>query len=438
MQLIADLHIHSRFSRACSKNLTLENIAKYCQIKGVNIVATGDFTHPQWFKEIRENLIEKEQGLYILKNNKNKKSTRFICATEISCIYTRDNKCRRLHICVLAPNLKAVEKINNSLIQAGCNLKSDGRPIIGMDVRDLARICLEADEKCMIIPAHIWTPWFAMFGSKSGFDNIQECWGEYSDKIFAIETGISSDPVDAWRIKNLDNITIISNSDAHGLPSIGREANVFEIDERKLSYNNICEIIKSGNKNNFLYTIEFYPEEGRYHIDGHRECKFSCEPKESKKLKNICPVCKKPLVIGVMNRVDELAEPDRPADYFNKNRTPFKKLIELDKIIADSLGIKSRNSKRVQTEYKKLLGIRDFSSKSDYFFVDKNEFEILLNIDKNNLNKITLPEIAEGIIRVREGKVNITPGFDGQYGKIKIFSNDERNELQKSLFLCYN
>jgi len=416
MQIIADLHIHSRFSRACSKDLTLENIDKFCQIKGVDVVATGDFTHPRWFKEIKENLMEKENGLYVLKNNK----TRFILATEISCIYTRDNKCRRLHVCILAPNLKAVEKINLSLEKAGCNLKADGRPIIGMDVRDLARICFEVDEKCMIIPAHIWTPWFAMFGSKSGFDNMQECWGEYASKIYAVETGLSSDPQMNWRIKNLDNVSIISNSDAHSLPNIAREANVFEIDKNKLNYNNIYNIIK--NKNNFLYTIEFYPEEGMYHFDGHRDCKFSCEPKESKKLKNVCPVCKKQLTIGVMNRVDELADKNRSENYIDKNRASFKKLIELDKIIAESLNIKSRSSKRVQTEYKNL--VNNFA----------NEFEILLNISRENLNKITLPEIAEGIIRVRQGKVRIKPGFDGQYGEIKIFNNNERTCFQKSLF----
>ncbi|MBU4482284.1 endonuclease Q family protein [Patescibacteria group bacterium] len=449
MQIITDLHIHSKFSRACSPQLTLENISATCETKGVDIVATGDFTHPQWFKEIKEKLIEKEEGLYVLKsvgtglrpvqNRTGLKPvpTRFILATEISCIYTRDNKCRRLHIVVLAPNLKAVEKINASLEKAGCNLKSDGRPIIGMDVRDLARICLEADEKCMIIPAHIWTPWFAMFGSKSGFDSIEECWGEYAtppfaksgaSKIYAIETGLSSDPQMNWRIKNLDNVAIISNSDAHSLPNIAREANVFELapslsrGASVLSYDNICKIIKDKNPKTFLYTIEFYPEEGMYHIDGHRDCKFSCEPAESKRLKNICPVCKKPLVIGVLNRVEKLAEPNRSENYIDKNRIPFKKLIELDKIIAESLNIKSRSSKRVQVEYKNL--INNFS----------NEFEILLNVERADLEKITLPAIAEGILRARQGKVNITPGFDGQYGMIKIFSDKDRKNFQKKLF----
>lgn len=418
MQIIADLHIHSRFSRACSKALTLENIDKYCAMKGVGVMATGDFTHPQWFKEMKEQLIEKEKGIYTLKNKK----TKFICATEISCIYTRDNKCRRLHICILAPNLKAVEKINKSLEKAGCNLKSDGRPIIGLDVRDLAKICWEADEKCMIIPAHIYTPWFAMFGSKSGFDSIEECWGEYSNQIYAIETGLSSDPPMNWRVKNLDNVTILSNSDAHSLPNIAREANVFEIPEKELDYDKICEVIKTNDPKSFLYTVEFYPEEGLYFADGHRDCKFSCEPKESKKLDNICPICKKKLTIGTLNRVEELAESDRPKDYMNKNRVPFKKLIELDKIVAEALNIKSRSSKRVQKGYINLLDSLG------------TEFNILLNVSKEDLNKVTLPEIAEGIIRSRQGKVHVTPGFDGQYGTIKIFDNNERINFQKKLF----
>jgi len=427
MKIIADLHIHSKYSRACSPNLVLEKIAETCEMKGINIVATGDFTHPMWFKEMREKLVEKERGLYVLRNQNNvemrrgasKNQTRFICSTELSCIYKRAEKCRRLHVVVLAPNLKAVEKINSSLERAGCNLKSDGRPILGMDVRRLAEICFQADEKCMLIPAHIWTPWFAMFGSKSGFDSIEECWGEWSDRIYAIETGLSSDPLMNWRVKNLDNVSIISNSDAHSLPNLGREANVFEVDEKKLSYDAICEIIKN---NKIKYTIEFYPEEGMYHIDGHRDCKFSCEPKESEKLKNICPVCKKPLIIGVMNRVEELSHKNRGENYFDNSRVPFKKLIELDKIIAQALNIKSRKAKKVQAEYENLI---------------KNvgtEFDILLNKDLDEIAKNTLPEITEGIKRVREGKVKIIPGFDGQYGQIKIFSDEDRKSFQEKLF----
>jgi uncharacterized protein (TIGR00375 family) len=424
MRVIADLHIHSKYSRACSPDLVLEKIAETCSIKGINVVATGDFTHPVWFKEMREKLVEKEDGLYSLRSNvKGQMSNgRFICSTELPCIYTRDGKCRRLHVVVLAPNLETVAKINKSLEKVGCNLKSDGRPILGMDVRKLAEICFNANEKCMLIPAHIWTPWFAMFGSKSGFDSIEECWGEYSKNIYAIETGLSSDPPMNWRVKNLDQMTILSNSDAHSLPNLGREANIFEVDEKKLSYDKLCRIIKDKNKKEFLYTIEFYPEEGMYHIDGHRDCNFSCTPKESARLKNICPVCKKPLVIGVMNRVEELAEKNRDENYVDNSRPPFKKLIELDKIIAEALGIKSRKSKRVQAEYKNLI--------------EKvgTEFDILLNKDLNEIAKNTLPEIVEGIKRVREGNLKIIPGFDGQYGQIKIFSEEDRKNFQKSLF----
>lgn len=456
MRIIADLHIHSKYSRACSPNLVLENIDAVCRIKGVNVVGTGDFTHPLWFKEMKEKLVEKEKGLYVIKSEirnpkfetnsklkiQNKEEipqlrsaklgmtnedvgmagqTRFICSAEISCIYSKGGKCRRLHIIILAPSLETVEKINLALGKIG-NLKSDGRPILGLDAKELARIVLEIDERCMIIPAHIWTPWFAMFGSKSGFDTTKECFEELTPKIFAVETGLSSDPVMNWRVKNLDNVSIVSNSDAHSLPNIGREANVFEIEEDKLSYAKICEIIKNKNPKNFLETIEFYPEEGMYHVDGHRLCNFSCPPAESKKIKNICPVCKKPLVIGVMNRVEELAEKDRDENYVTKNRVPYRKLIELDKIIAEALQIKSRNSKQVQENYKNLI---------DNF---KTEFEILLNANEIDLKKITEPIIAEGILRVRNGKVFIKPGFDGQYGEIKIFEQGERKNYQSQLF----
>ncbi len=438
MQIIADLHIHSKYSRACSPGLVLEKIDETCRTKGVNLVGTGDFTHPLWFKEMKSKLVEMEKGLYIIngkRKNENEKNnlpfpllskegtsaTRFVCSAEISCIYSKGEKSRRLHVVILAPNLATVEKINLALGKIG-NLKSDGRPILGLDAKELARMVLEIDEGCMIIPAHIWTPWFAMFGSKSGFDSIEECFEELTPKIFAIETGLSSDPQMNWRVKNLDSVSIISNSDAHSLPNIGREANIFKIDENELSYNKICEIIKNKDPKSFLKTIEFYPEEGMYHVDGHRLCNFSCSTAESKKIKNICPVCKKPLVIGVMNRVEELAENKRNENYIDKNRVPYKKLIELDKIIAEALQIKSRNSKQVQENYKNLIDVFE------------NEFEILLNTPEKELKKITEPIITEGILRVRNGKVFIKPGFDGQYGEIKIFEETERKNYQSQLF----
>jgi len=422
MQIIADLHIHSRFSRACSRNLTLENIATTCTIKGVDMVGSGDFTHPEWFSEMKERLVEKEKGLYVLKSQiANRKSTRFICSSEISCIYSKGGKVRRLHILILAPTLETVEKINLVLGKIG-HLKSDGRPILGLDAEKLAEIVLNIDEKCIIIPAHIWTPWFAMFGSKSGFDLVEECFGKIADKIFAIETGLSSDPQMNWRVKNLDRMSIISNSDAHSLPNIGREANIFEVEENNLCYDEIIRVIKTKNPREFISTIEFYPEEGMYHFDGHRVCNFSCEPKRSKQLKNICPVCKKPLVIGVLNRVEELAEIDRNENYIDNRRVPYKKIVELDKIIAEALGIKSRASKQVQAEYKNLI--------SNF----QNEFNILLNVNLDDLKRKSLPEISEGIARLRAGKLIVKPGFDGEYGQIKIFSEEERKKYQEKLF----
>jgi len=420
----------------------------------VNVVGTGDFTHPEWFLEMRGKLVEKEKGLYILKNNQetrnnnqinskfqtpNFEQTRFVCSSEIACIYSKGGKVRRLHIVVLAPSLEAVEKINKELGKIG-NLKADGRPILGLDVEKLAEIVLGVDERCMVIPAHIWTPWFAMFGSKSGFDSVEECWGQMSNNIFAIETGLSSDPQMNWRVKNLDRMSIISNSDAHSLPNIGREANVLEIPPLSfplakggtkggLSYDEIIKIIRGKNIKDparngagFLQTIEFYPEEGMYHFDGHRACRISMMPGEAKQNKNICPRCKKILTIGVLNRVEELAEKNRDDKYVDNSRPSFVKLVELDKIIAESLGIKSRSAGRVKAEYDNL--IKKFG----------NEFEILLKVKTEKIAESGWLEIAEGIQRVREGRVMIEPGFDGQYGKIKIFGKEKNVKKQMSLF----
>ncbi|MFA5358221.1 MAG: endonuclease Q family protein [Patescibacteria group bacterium] len=423
MQYIADLHIHSKYSRACSPQLTLENISKYCAIKGVDVVATGDFTHPIWFKEIETKLVEDGSGIYKLRNADDK--TRFVLSTEISCIYSKSvpgqkegsKKVRRLHIVVLAPDIDTVRKINETLGKIG-NLRSDGRPILGLDAKRLAQIVFDISPRCMVIPAHAWTPWFAVFGSKSGFDSLQECFEEYTDKIYAIETGLSSDPPMNWRLSALDNVALISNSDAHSLPNIGREANVFDLPE--LTYDQICDAIKDKDKKRFLYTIEFYPEEGMYHFDGHRDCAVCLPPSETRKQKGVCPKCKKYLTVGVLSRIEELA--DRPEGFMPPEAIPYKSLVELDKIIAESLNIKSRQSKGVQSEYDNLVK------------KGKNEMNVLLNLDYKELEKITSSKIVEGIRRVREGKLIIRPGFDGQYGKIEIFSPAEREEsFQKKL-----
>ena len=265
-QYIADLHIHSRFSRACSKDLTLENINAHAKIQGLQIVGTGDFCHPLWFKEISAQLIEVAPGLFRLK--KDPHGVFFVLTNEISCIYSQGGKVRRLHICLLAPNLKFVEELNSTLTKRGCKLSSDGRPIIGMSAKELLKICLEIDPLHLTFPAHAWTPWFAIFGSKSGFDSIEECYEELAGNLCAIETGLSSDPVMNWGLSKLDKITLLSNSDAHSLPNLGREANVFELSNSP-SFAELTEVIRTGNRQKFLRTIEFFPEAGMYHYDGH-------------------------------------------------------------------------------------------------------------------------------------------------------------------------
>jgi len=423
MKFAADFHIHSKYSRATSPSMDLENLDKWAKIKGVKILGTGDFTHPEWLKNLKEKLSPAERGLFSAKggsasSGKLKDSdsdTRFILTSEISCIYAKGGKIRKIHIVVFAPSFETVDKISAKLSQIG-NLRADGRPILGLDVKELAKIILDADENCLVVPAHAWTPWFAIFGSKSGFDSIEECFEDYSKYIYAVETGLSADPKMFWRISALDKITLISNSDAHSPQKIGREANIFNTE---INYFSIIEAIKTKNKNKFLYTIEFFPEEGKYHYDGHKDCDLRLSPKESKKYNNICPICGKPLVIGVLNRVEKLA--DRPEDFAPENAIPFKSLIPLQEIIAESLGV-TVASKQVDKFYNNLT--KNLGS----------EFEILLESERVNLEKYSLPEIAECIIRVRDGKVNIEPGYDGVYGKIKIFGEKENTNNKKKFF----
>ncbi len=437
MQQILDLHIHSRYSRSCSPELTLENIEKTCRVKGVNIIATADFTFPEWFSDIKNKLDPsagsgQESGLYRLKSAKDDK-VKFILSTEVALIYKDRGKCRRIHLVIHAPNLAAAEELNKYL-DKDFNIRSDGRPILGMSASDLMKLCLSIDKKFLIYPAHIWTPWFAVFGSKSGFNKMEECFHEYTKDIYAVETGLSSDPEMNWRLSALDGLTVLSNSDAHSLPNIAREANVFEM--KKITYDEIYEIIKNkkiytnnppssplvrGENTGVKYTIEFYPEEGMYHYDGHRSCGVSFTPEQTKKYKGICPVCKKPLVIGVMNRIDELA--DREVGFKPANAAPFKKLVELDKIIAEAVDVKSRHSTKVRMAYDNLIK------------QGGNELNILLNISLEDLVKMADAAVVEGIKRVREGKLIINPGFDGQYGEVKIFSEQEKKKnKQKSLF----
>ncbi len=429
MKFIADLHIHSKYSRATSRDMDIDHLNKWAKIKGVKVLGTGDFTHHLWIKELKSKLEPAEPGLFKLKkrisasskkndwlpqngNNQEDKDIRFLLSSEISCIYSKDNRVRKIHIIILAPNFKIVEKINARLGLIG-NIKSDGRPILDLDVKELLKIVLTISDDCMIIPAHLWTPWFGLFGANSGFDSIEECFEEYSRYIYAGETGLSSDPGMNWRLSSLDKISLISNSDAHSPSKIGREANVFDTD---LSYIGIVDAIKSKNPKKFLETIESFPEEDKYHYDGHRKCEIVLNPKKSKKIKSICPKCKKPLTVGILHRIDDLA--DRKDGFKPDNFIPFRHMIPLDEIIADAKGVGVK-TKKVEKEYKNL--IERFNT----------EFEILLSTSIEQIERISSPKIAEGINRVRQGKVNIMPGYDGEYGKIEIFKKKERGKFSK-------
>lgn len=416
MKIIADLHIHSPYSRAVSKEMTLENLGHWAGLKGITVMGTGDFTHPAWIKEIKQKLEPAEGGLYKLKNKDSK--IRFLLTVEISSIYSKGGKVRRIHSLLFAPSIAAAEKINAVLNVRG-NIKSDGRPILGIDPKDLLKICLDADSTCVLVPAHIWTPWFALFGSKSGFDTIEECFEEYTKYIFALETGLSSDPAMNWRLSALDRFALISNSDSHSLRRIGREANILECE---LSYDAIMDAIRSKDPKRFLSTVEFFPEEGMYHYDGHRACNSRLMPDQTKKLHNLCPVCGKPVTVGVLNRVAELA--DRAEGFRPPNAVPYLNMVPLDEIIAEARGVGSATGKGVQEEY--LSVVKEFGS----------EFSVLFDASRADLGSRLRPEVAEGIMRVREGRLHIAPGFDGQYGTVKIFEEGEAQKLtpQTSLF----
>jgi len=413
MRRILDLHIHSRYSRACSPQLTLANIDRACRAKGVDVIATGDFTHPAWFESIKTELVETfpSSGLYRLRSASDDR-VQFILSSEVALVYKDEDRCRRLHLVIHAPNIAAVEKLN-AVLGKKYNIHSDGRPILGIKAPEFVRLVMEVDPRFFIYPAHIWTPWFSVFGSKSGFDRLEECFKEETKNIYAYETGLSSDPEMNWRLSALDSLALLSNSDAHSLDNIAREANIMEI-AGPLSFEKIITAIKT--KKGLEGTIEFYPEEGMYHLDGHRACSFSCNPADSRRLGNICPVCKKPLIIGVLNRVEALA--DRPAGYRPKSAPGFKKLVELDKIIAEALGVKSRNSARVKREYQSLVSA--FGS----------ELHILLDLDLESAKGKIEPRIIEGLRRVRSGELIIEPGFDGQYGRVRIFSQEEKKDGQ--------
>ena len=403
MRIIADLQIHSRFSRATSSSLNIPNLEKYAKLKGLNLLGTGDFTHPKWLAELKNEL--KEDGSGILTS---KSSFHFVLQGEISNIYTQDGKSRRIHTLLLARNFEVVEQINSALLKKG-RLDYDGRPIFGFSCIELVEMMKEIDDNIEIIPAHCWTPWYGIFGSMSGFDSVEECFKEQSKHIYAIETGLSSDPAMNWRISKLDKYTLISSSDAHSYWPwrLGRECNIFDID---WSYDDLLKAIRK--RNGFVETIEMWPHEGKYHYTGHRNCGVCISPKESIKLKNICPKCRNALTIGVAQRVEMLA--DRPEGFVLKNSVPFKNLIPLSEVIAGSINA-AVHSKKVWEEYYKLINA--FGS----------EFNVLLNADENELNKITADKITANLIRNRNQKVPFKPGYDGVYG-VPIFDDNELTE----------
>ncbi len=419
MKIILDLHIHSKYSRACSKDLEPKNLEIWAKIKGISVLSTGDFTHPGWLKMLEENLEEAEFGLFKIKNSST--NIRFLLGAELASIYKQGDKVCRVHNLVFAPSFVIAKKFIKKLEDRGVNLKSDGRPIMGVPCDELLKICKDSDASMQLIPAHAWTPHFGVFGSLSGFDNLEEAFGNLSSEIKAIETGLSSDPLMNWQIPFLDNIALVSNSDAHSLRKLGREANVLEIAE--MSYKNIFDAIYSQDKNKFLYTIEFFPEEGKYHLDGHRDCQFSCTPDKTRKLGGLCPVCGKKLLRGVMSRVADLGS--RDLGFVPANAIPFKSIVPLEEVIADTYGV-GVTSKKVAAAYNTLTKRH-------------SEFEILLDLPEEELVKITEQNIAQSILRVREGKVVLKGGYDGEFGKIQIYSAEERSSMnlkpkQQSLF----
>ncbi len=430
LEQVVDLHIHSKYSRACSKQLELPQIAAACGVKGIDIAATGDFTHPAWFAHLTATLEETEEGVYKLKEEYFLRDsrlqrvvapTRFVLGTEISCIYKHGDATRRLHLLIFAPNLATVKKFNTALEARGVNLKADGRPIMGLTGKEIVQLCLDIDERMMVVPAHAWTPWFAVFGSKSGYDSLEECFEELTPNIRAIETGLSSDPDMNRRLSALDGITLISNSDAHGLENLGREANVFGFtQESDITYAEITRIIKQGDRARFLYTIEFYPEEGKYHFDGHKDCVVSLSPEATRRAGGRCPKCKRPLTIGVLNRVAELADrtPERiPTDRF----VPQRSIVPLKQILSSIMEVGAQ-SRRVGAAYDALIRAVG------------NEFYILLHADSAAITAAGGAEVGEAVQAMRLGNMQIIPGYDGVYGVIKPTTTSVKKATQSKLF----
>ncbi|MGD0330137.1 MAG: endonuclease Q family protein [Nitrososphaeria archaeon] len=397
MIVCADLHLHSKYSRATSQSMDLENIAAGARLKGLNLLGTGDFTHPKWFSELKKKLRNFADGIYLFDG------IYWTLTCEVSLIYPQDGKSRRVHHIIHAPSIEVVESINSSLSRYG-NLNSDGRPTFTrLTSPELVDLMSSIDPNIVIIPSHAWTTWYGVFGANTGFDSLEECFGDQARKIFAIETGLSSTPQMNWRISALDKVSLVSNSDSHSpLPSrLGREFNVFQLS--KPSYRSVFEAVKNHDRSKFLYTVEVPPEYGKYHYTGHRNCKFSLSPKEALKINNICPVCGKRLTIGVLQRVEELA--DRPEGYEPTNAVPFKVALPLYEVISLLRGSESLYSKKISEE------------ELNYIKKAGNEISILIDIKRPLLDQIVGSEVASLIEDFREKKVRFDAGYDGLYGK---------------------
>lgn len=436
MQIIADLQLHSKYSRAVSQKMDLNEIASWSSKKGIKLVATGDWTHPVWFREMGANLQETSSGIYKLRNKYQDVS--FLLSAEVSSIYSLGGQVRRVHNLIFSPSLDTCDKIIQALTKRGANLLSDGRPIVGIPSHELLEMILAIDERALLIPAHVWTPWFSLYGSKSGFDSIEECFGTYAKYIYAIETGLSSDPAMNWQIKELDTRSILSFSDAHSGPKLGREATVFVShdpnDTDTITYDDIASAIKHDPNGRLKigYTIEFFPEEGKYHWSGHRVCNIRYNPEEVKKNGTICPVCKKPLTIGVENRVIDLSYTRiGPEDLVyiqnkagltfvydkEKKRKPFVSTVPL---------------LEVTTEIAHGSPTKGFALYEKAVSTLGSEFDILLRAPYDEIERVLGSQLKHAIQIIRERRVKIDPGYDGVFGKVQVFQEDETIESKKN------
>lgn len=433
MAFVADLHIHSRFSRACSQQLNVPNLVEWAKLKGINLLGTGDCLHPLWLAELKSQLKENGSGFLSHQNS----DIKFLLTVEVASIYTHKGSGKRIHNLVFLPSFEAVDKFQKSLLAKRATLGSDGRPIVGIPSKELLYMALEASEKAIFIPAHVWTPWFGVYGSMSGYNFLKDCFEDLSDKIYGIETGLSSDPAMNWRVEELDSRSILSFSDAHSLPNLGREATVIggSLDD---GYDGLWQSISapmkiatgpSGSRNDGVVgTIEFYPEEGKYHYSGHRICnvKYTLEDTASKG--KVCPVCGKNLTEGVMERVATLATRQENELKLTKNegliksdtfssRPGYRMLVPLNQIIAEALGV-AKTSQKVETEYKKLVQAVG------------GEIKVLTKADLSEIAKISGSKIAEGVDKNRKGQIVIDPGYDGVYGVVKIWSEQAPNQKE--------